>query len=118
MPIYRFLSAPALINENLVGQISVANSDHDYTGNELAIIERLASLLAIAIHRNRTENDLIESEEKYRTLVENINIGIYRNTAGTHGRFLQVNPAMLKMFGYDSAEEFMMIPPLISIRIQ
>lgn len=109
MPICRFLSVPALINENLVGQISLANSDHDYTGNELAIIERLASLLAIAIHRNRTENDLIESEQKYRTLVENINIGIYRNTAGTHGRFLQVNPAMFKMFGYDSAEEFMMI---------
>ncbi|MBM4145012.1 MAG: PAS domain S-box protein [Nitrospira sp.] len=68
-----------------------------------------AEVNSVVADRNRTENDLIESEEKYRTLVENINIGIYRNTAGTHGRFLQVNPAMLKMFGYDSAEEFMTI---------
>jgi PAS domain S-box-containing protein len=71
---------------------------------------RETEVKSVIAERSRTENDLIESEEKYRTLVENINIGIYRNTAGTHGRFLQVNPTMLKMFGYDSVEEFMMIP--------
>ncbi len=47
------------------------------------------------------------SEEKYRSLVENINTGIYRNTGGAHGRLLQANPAMARMFGYDSVEEFL-----------
>jgi PAS domain S-box-containing protein len=53
------------------------------------------------------EAELRESEEKYRTLVENVNIGVYRNTSDPRGRFLQANPAMVTMFGYDSFEEFM-----------
>jgi PAS domain S-box-containing protein len=52
---------------------------------------------------------LRESEEKYRTLVENVSIGVYRNTTGPHGRFLQANRAMVKIFGYDSIDEFMKI---------
>jgi PAS domain S-box-containing protein len=52
---------------------------------------------------------LRESEEKYRTLVENVPIGVFRNTAGPHGRFLQANRAMVKIFGYDSIDEFMNI---------
>jgi PAS domain S-box-containing protein len=50
-----------------------------------------------------------ESEEKYRTLVENVPIGVYRNTPGPHGDFLQANRAMVKIFGYDSIDEFMKI---------
>jgi PAS domain S-box-containing protein len=53
------------------------------------------------------ETEWRESEEKYRTLVENVNIGVYRNTGDPRGRFLQANPAMVRMFGYDSVEEFM-----------
>jgi len=50
---------------------------------------------------------LEKSEEEYRTLVSNINLGIYRNTGGPKGKFLQANPAIAKMCGYDSVEEFM-----------
>ena len=50
-------------------------------------------------------------EKKYQTLVENVNIGIYRNTGGPHGQFLQANPAIARMFGYDSVEEFLKIQP-------
>jgi PAS domain S-box-containing protein len=52
---------------------------------------------------------LRESEEKYRTLVENVPIGVFRNTADPHGRFLQANRAMVRIFGYDSIDEFMNI---------
>lgn len=55
------------------------------------------------------ERALCQSEESYRTLVENLNVGIYRNTGGSHGRFLQANPSIVKMFGYDSVEEFMKV---------
>jgi len=54
----RFLSAPALIGETLVGQISLANADRDYTGRELRLIERMASIYAIAIQRKRADDDL------------------------------------------------------------
>ncbi|HID98658.1 MAG TPA: PAS domain-containing sensor histidine kinase, partial [Thermodesulfobacteriaceae bacterium] len=57
--------------------------------------------------RFKAEAALRQSEKKFRTLVENINMGIYRNTGGPHGRFIEANPAIVKMFGYDSVDEFM-----------
>ena len=61
--------------------------------------------------RKMAENALIESEKKYRSLIENLNIGVYRNTAGEHGCFIQANPAMSKIFGYESVDEIMKIHP-------
>src|SRR3989339_422837 len=55
--------------------------------------------------RKKALRALRESEEKYRTLVNNVNIGIYRSTDMKNNKFLQVNPAMVKIFGYDSMEE-------------
>ena len=59
--------------------------------------------------RRQAEKSQRESEEKYKTLIENINIGVYRNTGDAKGRFLQANPAIARMFGYDSADEFMKV---------
>jgi PAS domain S-box-containing protein len=57
----------------------------------------------------KAEEQLRESEEKYRTLTNNVNLGVYRNTVGLKGRFLEANPAIVKMFGYKSKEEFLAI---------
>lgn len=46
------------------------------------------------------EQQLVESEKKYRSLAENINVGVYRNTPGAKGKFIEVNPAFLTIFGY------------------
>jgi PAS domain S-box-containing protein len=59
--------------------------------------------------RKRDEEALRDNEEKFRTLVDNLNMGVYRNTGDLQGRFIQANPAMIKMFGYDSLEEFIKI---------
>ena len=50
---------------------------------------------------------LKESEKKYRSLTENINVGIYRSTADPQGKFIEANPAIIAMFGYESREEFL-----------
>ena len=55
----------------------------------------------------RRQEALREAEEKYRTLVENLPVGLYRNTSDPQGRFIAGNPAIVRMFGYDSLEEFM-----------
>jgi PAS domain S-box-containing protein len=68
----------------------------------IAIIRNITS-------RKKAEEALRESEEKYRTLIENINIGIYRTTGDPFGHFLQANPAMAKIFGYDTSEDFLRI---------
>ncbi|MCX6575261.1 MAG: PAS domain S-box protein, partial [Candidatus Aminicenantes bacterium] len=57
--------------------------------------------------RKKAEQALKENEEKYRTLTENVNIGVYRNTAGAKGRFLEANSALVKMFGYKNKKEFL-----------
>jgi two-component system cell cycle sensor histidine kinase/response regulator CckA len=59
--------------------------------------------------RSRAEAALQRSEEKYRTLTENINTGIYRNTPGEEGRFIEVNPYLVRMFGYKNKEELLQV---------
>jgi len=55
--------------------------------------------------RKQAEKDLKISEERYRTLVDNLSMGIFRITPGINGKFLMANPAFLKMSGYNSEEE-------------
>jgi PAS domain S-box-containing protein len=55
--------------------------------------------------RVRAEKALKESEERYRTLVQNVPIAVYRNTPGPKGKILMGNPALLKMLGLESEEE-------------
>ena len=54
--------------------------------------------------QKRAEEALKESEERYRTLVSNISLGIFRSTPGPRGRFLEVNPAMERITGYSREE--------------
>ena len=55
--------------------------------------------------RKRVEERLQESESHFRSLVHDAPYGIYRITLD--GRLLQVNPALVKMLGYESEEELM-----------
>ena len=54
---------------------------------------------------NRLYDQLTKSEEKYRNIFERSIQGVYRSTI--QGRFLDLNPAMACMFGYESAEQMM-----------
>lgn len=55
--------------------------------------------------RKRAEESLRESEEQYRTLHSNIPVGVFRTTADPSGRLLSANPALVKMFRYETPEE-------------
>jgi PAS domain S-box-containing protein len=69
------------------------------------MVKAFAHVVTASLRRRQVEKVLWESEERYRTLVENVPIGIYRNTPGPTGRFLMANPAFLKMFGFNTEEE-------------
>jgi len=49
---------------------------------------------------------LLECEKRYCAVINNVNIGIFRSSPVT-GRFLSANPAMPRIFGYDSVEELL-----------
>lgn len=49
---------------------------------------------------------LKEQEAQFQSLVESLNVGVFRMTDGG-GEFLQVNPAIAHIFGYDSVGAFM-----------
>lgn len=51
------------------------------------------------------EEALRDSEEKYRTLTENIALGIFRSTPGPKGRFIELNSAFAKMLGYTNKKK-------------
>gem|GEM_PF-4160062 len=56
----------------------------------------------ISRHRN-VEDELKKSERRFRTLYENLKIGIYRTTPD--GQIIMANPAMLDILGYKSFNE-------------
>jgi two-component system, cell cycle sensor histidine kinase and response regulator CckA len=53
--------------------------------------------------RKRAEEALRAAEEKYRSIFENAPEGIYQCT--TEGRYISANPALARMFGFDSPQE-------------
>ncbi len=55
--------------------------------------------------RRQAEKALGEAEKKYRVIVENAVSGIYQITP--EGKILSANPAMARMFGYDSPEQML-----------
>ena len=61
----------------------------------------------MALQLQKREEALRDSEHRYRSLVDNLKIGVYRSQAEPPGRFIQANPAMASIFGYDSVEEFL-----------
>ncbi|MBA7563179.1 Adaptive-response sensory-kinase SasA [subsurface metagenome] len=54
--------------------------------------------------RKQAEKALRESGEKYRGLVTNVKLGVFRSTPEPAGIFLEVNPAMAEITGYSRKE--------------
>jgi PAS domain S-box-containing protein len=68
------------------------------------LVGAVVSFLDISKQR-RSEQALRASEEKYRELIENATYGIFRSD--WKGNFLDVNPALVAMLGYNSKAELM-----------
>ena len=75
----------------------------DEKGNVIAMVGVARDIT----HRKQDEASLRESEERYRQLIETMQDGIYRSSH--EGKFLEVNPAMVKILGYNSKEELLAI---------
>jgi PAS domain S-box-containing protein len=81
---------------------------------EISLFNELVADLSLALYKmdledreQRALEALQDSEARYRSLVENLPVGIYQRSMGEDNRFLTVNPALCAMLGYGSPEEFM-----------
>jgi len=61
--------------------------------------------------RKQAEAELAAAQQLYRELFDNVAIGLLRTTPGPEGVFIDVNPAMVKMFEADSREHLMALHP-------
>lgn len=95
---------PLLGDGVLLGQfLAYYDAPQEFTKNLMSVGRVLADNLSTALRRLQTTKKLQESERKYRSIFENVAEGIYQSTPD--GKLLTVNPAFVRMLGYDRAEE-------------
>jgi len=82
-------------------------SKREWTPMEIQALETAADILGAAIQREQAEEVLRLSETEYRSLFENALEGIYRTTR--EGKILTANPALIKMFGFDSMDDLLLM---------
>lgn len=58
--------------------------------------------------KERTK-DLYESEERYRRLLEDLPVGLFRTSIDPEGNILMSNPAMAGIFGYKTTDDLLKI---------
>ena len=82
------------------------------TEADIPAVTVFANQAAIALENARLYQELQQravalqaSEARYRTLFENVPVGVYRSTP--EGQLLDVNPAMVEMMGYPDRESFL-----------
>nr|WP_320161652.1 PAS domain S-box protein [uncultured Methanoregula sp.] len=77
-----------------------ASTIRDTTGAVIAAVETLDDITDL----KKSEEALTESEEKYRTILENIQDVYYRSDR--EGNLILASPSVRSVFGYDSVDEF------------
>ena len=88
----------------IIGALDVyLDQSRQPTTDELDKLGRMARLAGIAIKKQLDEQKLRNSESRYKNLFENVVEGVY--IASRDGEIVTVNPALVKMLGYDSVED-------------
>ena len=73
--------------------------------DELSILSN--SINSMLNELNNVQSSLKQSEERYRSLFENSLDGIYISTMD--GTYVDANPSLVQMLGYDSKEELLTV---------
>lgn len=94
---------------NVVGAIEVSyledrpkSFEGPFTKSERNLLDNIASRLGRVVARKRSEEMLVESEERYRSLFEDSSDAIY--TVSRDGIILDANGAAFALFGYSDTE--------------
>jgi two-component system, cell cycle sensor histidine kinase and response regulator CckA len=106
----QWLGIPLKVNQHIFGALVLKSySQNRFGEHDHDLLTLVSQQLAAAIDRKRNEEALRRSEVSYRSLIQTAVYGIYRSSLD--GRFLDVNPALIGMLGYDSALEVLSLDP-------
>lgn len=70
--INRFLSVPIKSGDEIVGLVGVANKESDYLPDEATQLSVLMNTAWLASERIRVEEDLYQSKERYKTIINSL----------------------------------------------
>jgi len=76
-------------------------------GRLVPAVNRAIDESRIAWERKKLYQSLKKSEEGYRTLMENLPVGVFRTSFSHPGRIIQANPAAAFIHGFDSIEQML-----------
>jgi PAS domain S-box-containing protein len=114
-PSASLLYVPLVVGDRIMGILSIQSyTPAAYTPADVELMMSIGHLVAPAVegillsHQLREKvRALAESERQYRTLVENLTLGIYRlRAAKGKVEVVQANSALAMIFGYESLDEF------------
>jgi two-component system, cell cycle sensor histidine kinase and response regulator CckA len=110
-PALDWMGVPLKVNHHTFGALVVQSYSKTvrFTERDKEILTFVSRQLASAIEHKRNEQALRRSEARHRSLVQTAVHGIYRSSY--EGRFLDVNPALIGMLGYNSAAEVLALDP-------
>ncbi len=103
-PASNWLGVPLRFAGRTVGVMAVQDYQNPeaYGESEKQLLAFVATQTALAIERKRSERALRESEEKFRALFEATSQGVMLHDTA---RYLEVNPATLRILGYSDPSE-------------
>ena len=97
---------PIRFQEKLIAAIHLADKRSGAISCDFVrLLESFAPIIGESILRFDLEDTVRRHEEQYRTLVENLSVGVYRSTLGPEGRFLFANDALARILGIDSRDK-------------
>jgi PAS domain S-box-containing protein len=101
------LCMPILYHGELTAVLYIEHADSPsvFDQTRLETLKILAAQAAISIENAKLYQDLQHSEREYRSLFENALEGIFR--VGPDGRFISANPALVRLLGYTSSDDFL-----------
>ena len=95
--------------DEVLGDLSFFMGEDSYINDETSL-EVFSQQVGFFLYKEKVEKEKIQSqkeledsEQKYRMIFMQSPVGIFR--ANAEGRFLELNPALAKMLGYDSPQE-------------
>ncbi len=108
------LAVPIKLRDEVLGVLDVQSDEAGaLTEEDQLVLNGLAGQIANAIESARLLEEVQESEERYRSYVDNAPDGIF--IANDQGQYLEVNDAACRITGYDREELLSMsIPDLVA----